>query len=170
MVRGLLCVFATLAATNARLDYRNFTPTTEKPFPAGRSQWQLCAFSPSELQLGPHDKTAVRMFVNDQARVGLADRRKQFPVGAAIVKEKWLGGKTTKLVAYAAMIKQKSGYDSKHGNWEYVYHDLTGEGPAERGKISSCIDCHQQATKGDFVFGIDVELPSKAATARAKSK
>jgi hypothetical protein len=49
------------------------------------------------------------------------------------------------------MVKRSSGYDAKHGDWEYFYF----ENPAkiESGRISSCVQCHDSAKKQDYVFG-----------------
>jgi hypothetical protein len=93
------------------------------------------------------------MYLNEMARSGVLDRERPMQVGATIVKEKWPGENAKQPIAYAAMIKRPPGYDAKHGNWEYVYAELDGKRRMERGRIASCIACHQGAAKRDYVFG-----------------
>jgi len=49
------------------------------------------------------------------------------------------------------MIKRALGYDPEHGDWEYFFY----EDPAkiDSGKLGNCIDCHQNASARDYVFG-----------------
>ncbi len=70
-----------------------------------------------------------------------------------IVKEKFAAVDDARPVAYAAMIKREAGYDSGHGDWEYVYADLSSDKPPTRGRIASCIQCHKVVAKRDYVFG-----------------
>ena len=81
-----------------------------------------------------------------------------YPVGAAIVKHKsifdFLVADSSSERAdngVGGMIKRVPGFDTENGDWEYFYFDDPGK--IEKGKIQSCIECHQEARDTDFVFG-----------------
>ena len=82
------------------------------------------------------------------------------PVGSIIVKEKWWwDGNPRHLAAYAAMTKREPGFDTDHGDWEYLYVEL-GNGFQEptmkpqvaRGRLQECIGCHQAASAKDYLY------------------
>lgn len=39
---------------------------------------------------------------------------------------------------YAAMIKREAGYDTKHGDWEYLYVTRGADSTIERGHLHNC--------------------------------
>src|SRR5262249_45810355 len=110
-----------------------------------------------EKERGPHFVPAIRLYANDVAAAHLReDHAGPLPAGATIIKEKWLNGKKD---GYAAMIKREPGYDTEHGDWEYVYVRPSEEGKAERGKIQSCIDCHARVAATDYLFRTHLKAP-----------
>jgi len=54
--------------------------------------------------------------------------------------------------AVAAMVKRDAGYDSAHGDWEYVYTTLGEKPETQRGKLDTCITCHRIRAGQDYLF------------------
>ena len=88
----------------------------------------------------------------------------KYPVGAVIVKEKRVAcfhhpEIEDRINSYGSdqfdgvggMIKREPGFDPDYGDWEYFYFEDASE--ITRGKIQSCIACHEGARENDFVFG-----------------
>jgi hypothetical protein len=149
----------------AVIDYSTWQSTTERPFGVARQQLSLCLPSDRAPDLGPHKRPALRIFANPLAQASLSKGAKTMPQGAAIVKEKW-GDDSDRLLAYAAMIKRAPGYDSQHGDWEYVYVDLVQEPGVERGRLQSCIRCHSAAQRRDYLFGNHLQFEAKPTANR----
>jgi hypothetical protein len=149
----------------AVIDYSTWPATTERPFDVTRQQLSLCLPPGRASDLGPHKRPALRVFANPLAQASLSKGAKTMPQGAAIVKEKW-GDNSDRLLAYAAMIKRAPGYDSKHGDWEYVYVDLGQEPDVERGRLQSCIGCHSAAQGRDYLFGNHLRFETKPTANR----
>ena len=77
------------------------------------------------------------------------------PAGTVVVKEKYPEySPNTPPVAVAAMVKREPGYDPENGDWEYAYEQRWPEAERKvvRGKLRSCIDCHQGARDTDYLF------------------
>ena len=96
--------------------------------------------------------------MNDIAASAFATKPYDFPVGSVIVKDKSAKNVHTKNGKFiktddgvGGMIKRDSGYDPKHGDWEYFY--FTDINKIESGKIKSCVDCHSKASNSDYVYG-----------------
>ena len=103
--------------------------------------------------LGPHYQPAIVVRTNPEAISDFKLGRFPLPVGTVIVKEKHLVASAEKPpVEYGAMIKREPGYDPDHGNWEYMYVTREPEKHIERGRISSCIECHDIAKDQDYLF------------------
>ncbi len=143
------------------IDYAKWTALTEKPVVVSEYLFTSCSVAtPKQIKdlkelHGPHFVGAIKMFANAEAEKALKDDPKAIlPVGGTIVKEKLSkSGEKQKLLAYGAMIKREKGYDADHGDWEYVYADLSGATPKiERGMIKTCIQCHQIAKERDYLF------------------
>lgn len=155
--------------TRGPIDYSDWQSFTDKMFAIEPELFSLCDDRGENEQdrkerlrtlavekYGPHVGPSLRLFANDLAMEHLRTGRPgPLPVGAAIVKEKWLPDADTSmtLIAYAAMIKHERGYDPSHGDWEYLYVDLADEDESvERGKLPGCRDCHARAATKDYLF------------------
>jgi len=142
------------------IDYAKWTALTANPIPVTERLFTACesrVVNPQKLKEldGPHFVGAVKLFGNADAEKALKlDPKAVLPVSGTIVKEKLASSKKdAKLIAYGAMIKREKGYDAEHGDWEYVYADLSDAKPKiERGKIASCIKCHSIAKERDYLF------------------
>jgi hypothetical protein len=69
------------------------------------------------------------------------------------VKEKFASAEAEKPFAVAAMVKREAGYDTEHGDWEYVYTTLGEKSETQRGKLDACIACHRIKARQDYLYG-----------------
>jgi hypothetical protein len=134
------------------IDYKDWPRVTEKPYKVKPATFMLCAPDGAFPDRGPHTDCAVVVRVNP---LGLEyfKSRKPAPVGTVVIKEKHKGNANGP-TAVAAMIKREAGYDTDHGDWEYAFEQLQPEGKRKvvRGKLSSCIECHQGTRATDYLF------------------
>lgn len=103
-----------------------------------------------------HSRFRLRDWANPGAMAGLAAKGVGgFPVGAIIVKEKFVSPAPTDPFVVAAlgmMIKRSPGFHPAGGDWEFVYSSMAdgvSRGPAQ---LSSCTTCHAATTATDYVF------------------
>ena len=82
------------------------------------------------------------------------------PVGSVVVKEKYVG--SNPMNACALMIKREPGYDPSHGDWQYVYVDTRNKSTANEGRLSHCIQCHQEAKESEYLFKFYMKEPTDA--------
>lgn len=144
--------------------YTNFQRMTETAVSVTPELAMLCV-EPSKEQVdeisarfGPHAHTYVQIYMNDLAAGAFTNQARQFPVGAVVVKQKYVSryhlldqekyGRAKNGIG--GMIKRSPGFDPAHGDWEYFYFDDLKK--IESGRISSCVNCHESA-KQDYVFG-----------------
>ena len=113
----------------------------------------------ARIKFGPHANTGILIYMNKLAADAFTTNANAFPVGAVIVKQKTIHGYTDKDGkrvherdnGVGGMVKRPSGYDAKHGDWEYFYFEDAAK--IESGRISSCVQCHDSAKGKDYVFG-----------------
>jgi hypothetical protein len=148
------------------IDYSLWKALTDKPKRIPLSWFTLCMVSPDmerrQDALGGHYVPMVKLFANPAAADNIEHREKTpLPMGATIVKEKWLrksgGGFDAQIDdsgpgEYGAMIKREAGYDPEHGDWEYVFVTRSTPLKVERGKLESCRECHSRARETDYLF------------------
>lgn len=115
---------------------------------------------------GPHAEGFIKVFMDEQAAEAFEKASKSYPVGSVIVKEKLLENasiigdrKTYRHNGVGGMIKRDPGYDPEHGDWEYFFVD--DQTPLQSGRIGTCVDCHQNASDRDYVFGTWPHRPMK---------
>jgi hypothetical protein len=110
-----------------------------------------------EKRHGPHFKHSIVVRINPEAAEEFKTLGAPLPVGTVVVKEKHTdindilarGGRPNE---YGAMIKHEPGYDPQHGDWEYLYVVRQPEKKVTRGKLQSCINCHEHAKSRDYTF------------------
>ncbi len=145
--------------------YRQWHKTNKTPFPVLNPVAMLCReATPQEEQAqrdaNPHVDTYITVYVNDKGKSAmLGNRRKRFPVGSLVIKEKWEApdGRELstpshlKLKLMTVMLKREAGYNPKRGDWEYLVVNAKGS-LLERGKIKKCQTCHQEQQASDYLF------------------
>lgn len=81
--------------------------------------------------------------------------------GRAIVKKNYGGEQATipaiwgngreHLMSVTVMFQREAGYDPAHQNWYWAKYGPDGSVEAA-GKVDMCINCHQAAPGGDFIY------------------
>jgi hypothetical protein len=99
-----------------------------------------------------HGGKWVDVFADDQARDGYLAKRGPYPVGARIVKAQHASEDATAPDGLTAMKKMPEGYDPDDGDWYYAVLGVDGN-TMKSGKIEMCINCHDQVSEQDYVFG-----------------
>jgi hypothetical protein len=103
----------------------------------------------------PHGGAWVMTKSNPIAEAALSRPGKRvFPVGSMLIKEKFdrqSGGKPT---LFTGMVKREKGFAPKVGDWEFFVVNLAKKRFVERGKMESCVGCHQTVANEGYVFSI----------------
>jgi hypothetical protein len=112
----------------------------------------------ARTKFGPHANTGILIYMNPPAANAFGTNATAFPIGSVIVKQKTIGGYRDKEkwhpggnTGVGGMVKRPAGYDPQHGDWEYFYFEDPKK--IERGRIASCVQCHEAAKEKDHVFG-----------------
>jgi Cytochrome P460 len=125
--------------------------TKERVGLAGRLVTDCGLPDPNHAELLGGLQAAIQVYVTPESFASFVNEEAKFPVGTIILKEKFptMDAKAAEL--YTGMLKREKGYNPKAGDWEFFV--LTGDRNAvtARGRIDSCMDCHQQYAKSDFV-------------------
>lgn len=81
-----------------------------------------------------------------------SESTKAFPVGTVIVRETRLEPDDETPRTVLAIIKRAKGFNPKGGDWEFIEADGLDLKIVKRQTTGSCLNCHEQAGKTDFVF------------------
>jgi hypothetical protein len=128
----------------------DLSQVTPKPFHVAWAGSPLCA-RPNAVLHSPHGEHWIHVFASSGARGPLTTGKGSYPVGAVILKQKFLDAKGTKTDFYTGMRKREKGYHPGGGDWEYFMLDSQRSMVLARGKIDSCVGCHDQYRSTDFV-------------------
>jgi hypothetical protein len=140
------------------------TPRAERPFEqqlweylqqAQYRNWAPLAGQTAEAYEGssPHG-ALVKLYANRRAAASSAD----FPHGSLLVKENYdATGK--RLLAITAMYRS-DGYAPAAGDWYWAKFEPSGEvslmgDTPVAGRVGMCVECHESAAGGDYVFAND---------------
>lgn len=143
------------------------TQTTKKPVPLNFQNTdlrELAAVSeqgggPSttseqngHLALSGNSDPYIHVLVSSEGVASFKANKYPYPEGTIILKQKFANSETKTPDFYTGMLKREKGYNPKAGDWEFF--TLTGNAKAitARGRIDSCMDCHGQHPKSDFVM------------------
>ena len=91
------------------------------------------------------------VYVTKDATKPMESGKGEYPRGSVIIKAKLKEKTSDDAVLYTIMQKMEEGYDGKHGDWEYSVLDGASHRVLARGKIDSCIECHEQYASTDYV-------------------
>jgi hypothetical protein len=120
------------------------------------SQLDLLCAPPSvamiqaEQKKNPHLQRVISVYVNKIGEKAM-EKGGTFPVGSVIVKEKTDEG-TKVPVLSTVMIKRERGYNPKCGDWQFAAIDAFTTKVTMDGRVKSCMFCHVDQAKKDFVF------------------
>ncbi len=145
----------------------NLTRVTEKPIPMQPQVAVLCAASrmPDHAQLLPNQPAAVfQVYVTPAAAALMSASKPVFPVGTLILKQKFSTPDAKIPELYTGMIKQEKGFNPKCGDWEFFTLNGAGTAVTTRGKIESCMKCHENYPESDFLSrNYPITLPTPPA-------
>ena len=96
------------------------------------------------------------IYVNTLAKKAYVEKLSLFPVGSIILKPLYSDQERLKTAKLTIMLKMEKDYDTKNADWWYGVYDKTGMEGYNQGKIKSCIKCHTQAKKTDYMFSESV--------------
>lgn len=147
----------------ARSREKSMVRLTERPFEMDLAIASLCrAPLPKETpEINPHLNHYVHVYVTPGGEQKIRTNAGTYPTGTLIIKEKFPGmlqvrklkddAKSAAPELFTAMLKREAGYHPDCGDWEFLVFsgDLTSI--IARGKLESCVDCHQAYDKTDYV-------------------
>ena len=89
-----------------------------------------------------------------------------YPAGTVVAKENYSSsdGKPGDLVSITVMVKQEAGFDTKRGDWEYLWFSPQGK-VLMRGNSSNpaieaaCSSCHGNVADRDYLFSTSFSVP-----------
>jgi hypothetical protein len=100
-----------------------------------------------------------KWYVSESNTPGEKKKFKEYPVGTVVLKEHFTSsdGPYGKPAMLAFMIKHPKGYDSKMGDWQFVWASADGkillQGKATSPPVhTACGECHANARERDYVF------------------
>ncbi len=96
--------------------------------------------------------TYSAVFANDLAASALKNKKKSFPVGSIIVREKLLKIDDVQPELVTVMVKRQKGFSEKTDDWEFLVIDGKIDKIEKRETIGSCAACHTNAKQTDWVF------------------
>lgn len=100
---------------------------------------------------GTFDPAWCHVYVTKNAKETILSGKGTYPEGAVIVKSKLESKESSDAILYTVMRKREAGYDPEHGDWEYAVLEGRFHRVLSRGRIDSCIDCHQHYKETDHV-------------------
>jgi len=143
-------------------EYRKMFRVNEKPIDMVKETMFMCA--PPGVVYGPHYDPGVVYYINEIAKQGLKmySKKKRFPVGSIIVKEKQERRTEDSVQIITVMKKTREG--SGEDSWAYKMYDtgMWTEIDLSRQKgasiTRSCIECHRQYKNNDYVSDRGIAL------------
>ena len=107
----------------------------------------------------PHLNKFARLFVDKAGRPAAEGHEPVHPEGTVLLKEKLpadpkTGGPAAAATAaelFTGMLKREKGFNPDCGDWEFFTVTGDAKNLTARGKLQSCMDCHQDYPKSDFV-------------------
>jgi hypothetical protein len=96
------------------------------------------------------------IYVSTEAKKAYIEKLSLLPVGSIIVKPLYPDEQRSETSKLTIMLKMEKGYDRENGDWWYGVYDESGIKGSSQGKIKSCIECHTQAKKTDYMFSESV--------------
>jgi hypothetical protein len=123
-----------------------------------------------ENAASPHVGKFIVVYVNKKGEKSLLDtERKSFPEGTLIVKEKHPSKENKNPELLTAMVKREAGYDSDHGDWQYVSLNGAATKVTASGKLEKCQGCHDRVAEQGYVFGDYIPKKESAPNQAAKN-
>ncbi len=100
-----------------------------------------------------HGKPWVEVYIEAGGVDNYNARTGPYAVGTKVVKVQYATEDATDIDRLTVMQKMAPGYDPDNGDWFYGVYSPDGGKGMKTGKIDMCINCHDQASESDYVFG-----------------
>ena len=107
--------------------------------------------APASIHEGHIGPAYCHVYVTADAKEPMVSGHGVYPRGSVIIKAKLESEKSSDALLYTVMRKMEEGYDRKNGDWEYSVLEGSSHRVLARGKIDSCIECHEQHASTDYV-------------------
>lgn len=107
--------------------------------------------APHNVHIESYSNVYCNVYVTKNAANTIKSGVGKYPAGALIVKTKLKTEDAKRAMLYTVMRKMPKGYDADHGDWEYSVIDGATHQIQARGRIDSCIGCHDDYRSTDFV-------------------
>jgi hypothetical protein len=148
---------------------KTMTRVTDKPLSMDLQVAARCSAPlPKDFpEDNPHRGHYVHVYVTPGEEKKIRTGEGTYPVGTLIVKEKLPGmfaqhAKDPKAVTadklplhdaelFTVMLKREAGYHPECGDWEFMVVSGDMKQVLARGKLDSCVECHQQYKLTDYV-------------------
>jgi Cytochrome P460 len=148
---------------------KTMTRVTDKPLSMDLQVAMRCAPPGPDMlpEDNPHRGHYVHVYVTPGDEKKIRTGEGTYPVGTLIVKEKLPGmfaqyakdpkaGTADKLPLqdpelFTGMLKREAGYHPECGDWEFMLVSGDMKQVLARGKLDSCVECHQQYKQTDYV-------------------
>lgn len=98
-----------------------------------------------------HGPRYCEIYINKESLPVIQEGRSDYPVGTIIVKWKFDKEQGGSRELATIMRRMPSGYAEEHGNWEYAVVNSDATQVLARGRIDSCMNCHDHYKKTGFV-------------------
>jgi hypothetical protein len=136
-------------------DFHSWKKANPEPVRLFSSFDTLCrGISPQEIKAheskDPHFQRVITVYVNKPGEKAMMNGGK-FPIGSIVVKEK-SNEVNKKVVLSTVMIKREKGYNPTCGDWQFAALNADATKTDGDGKLESCMKCHQDQAKRDFVY------------------
>ncbi|MEO6392347.1 MAG: cytochrome P460 family protein [Pyrinomonadaceae bacterium] len=105
---------------------------------------------------GNHDLSLGFVFANSKAAAIISEMKpdapSEFPVGAAIVRERRISETQSTAVSLVVMIKRSKGFSEPTSDWEFLVLSGNGKEIIRRETVGGCFTCHTSQKNHDYVF------------------
>jgi hypothetical protein len=133
--------------------YQNWRKVNEARLKMADEVATLCVVTLKGLP--PHGDKFIWVYGNELAQQELwKGVERTFPVGSVIVKEKYGAPEGGEPELLTVMIKRDPGYNPEVGDWEFATVAMEAKKAVERGKLKTCMSCHQRTPDTDHVFSV----------------
>jgi hypothetical protein len=142
---------------------------TDKPFRMTEKVHLPCNFTvgtpietfPDRFGQSVHGDRYCDVFVSSEAKAPILDGKSVYPENSLIIKAKYPNAQREKIELFTVMRKMPPGYSTEQGDWEYSVIDAEAKHVLSRGKLDSCIECHEAYRNSDFVTRVYLMPPDR---------
>jgi hypothetical protein len=137
-------------------DLTQLALVTPVPVKATPEDWMSCEGPPIDAE-NVHQviRGAINVYISPESEEALREGANDYPEGTVVLKQKLSSEAQT--VLFTGMLKREAGYNPDCGDWEFF---VLGPGARlqARGRIESCMACHQEYAEAGFLSRLYLTL------------